>query len=843
MKKGGITISDFIAKIVAKLDTSEAEKKLKSLSKKNTNVKIKVNSSEIDKASKKIDKLKGKKIKVNTNVSGTKDVDKISNSFDRATKSANGFGNFIKGLAKYGIYFNVFQKIEQGASQAVKKIEDLDIAMVDLQMATGDSYDDIKKLVSGYNDFARQLGATTTEVTAGASDWLRQGKSIAETNKLIQDSMVLSKVSNLSSEDSTSYLTAMMKGYKKSVEEVSGINDSLTSIDLAAAVDAGGLAEATSRVAASADLAGVSLNRLLGYEAAVGEASQESMSVIGNSFKTIFSKMADIKTGKLEFIDEDGTTDTLSDVETVLNNVGVQLRSSTNEFRDFDDVLDDTAKRWDNLSSVQQAAVSKAFAGQRQANRFKLLMENYDTALKYEKIANESSGTAMQKFNDAYLNSIEAKQKSLQASFEGLSVNLISRDSINGILEATQALVEFLDKTSLLKGALTGLATGGLLKGFVALTASITQAAMKMQNFQEMLSMAKTGSIGADIEKLKLLTNGLSASQLKAIVSTKELSVTQRVAILEASGMSKAQAQATLSTMGLASAEAGATGSTISLSAAFKGLWNTLLANPIILISTALTVGMMAWSNYKQSIEDSIQKASDATSAWKESNNAISEQISKYKELKSQLDSGTLTPSEEYETRKQILEIQTQITSEYGNQASGIDLVNGSLQTQLGILRQISAEEAKKTLNESRKEYKDAEKKMTESKSSYNLGLLGVDDNSELGEEIRSIVKSFEDEGLSLSSNSNGTLMNIRFTGDATQAEESINGFMNKIEELKSRFTDKNSINILDSILNQSGNSLSENKKLLEDYQENYNVGRQIDGNANSELFFRHLSY
>ena len=45
--------------------------------------------------------------------SGTKDIDKISNSFDNATKSAKGFGSFIKGLAKYGIYFNVFQKIEQ----------------------------------------------------------------------------------------------------------------------------------------------------------------------------------------------------------------------------------------------------------------------------------------------------------------------------------------------------------------------------------------------------------------------------------------------------------------------------------------------------------------------------------------------------------------------------------------------------------------------------------------------------------------------------------------------------------------------------------------------------------
>lgn len=154
-------------------------------------------------------------------------------------------------------------------------------------------------------------------MTRGADTWLRQGKSISETNQLLQDTMVLSKVAQIDSDDSSSYLTAIMKGYKMAADEVAGINDSLTSIDLAAAVDAAGLAEATSRVAASADLAGVSLNRLLGYEAAVGEASQESMSVIGNAFKSIFSRMSNIKAGNLELIDEDGTTQTLSDVETV----------------------------------------------------------------------------------------------------------------------------------------------------------------------------------------------------------------------------------------------------------------------------------------------------------------------------------------------------------------------------------------------------------------------------------------------------------------------------------------------------------------------------------------------
>lgn len=698
-------------------------------------------------------------------------------------------------------------------------------------MATGDSYANVKKMVSGYNDFAKQLGATTTEVSAGASDWLRQGKSIAETNKLIQDSMVLSKVANISSEDSTQYLTAMMKGYHKTAEEVSAINDSLTSIDLAAAVDAGGLAEATSRVAATADLAGISLNKLLGYEAAVGEASQESMSVIGNSFKTIFSRMSDIKADKLELIDEDGTVEILSDVETVLENTGIKLRSSTNEFRDFDEVLDDTAKRWKNLSSVQRAAVSKAFAGQRQANRFQLLMENYDTALAYEKIANQSSGTAMQKFNDAYLNSIEAKQKSLQASFEGLSTNLISRDSITGILDATQALVDFLDKTNLLKGALAGLAVGGMMQGFVTLTSSITQAAMKMQNFQQALTLLKSGNIGTEgIQRLSVLVDGLSKSQLKAVISSEQLSTAQRMSILTSAGMSEAQATATLSTMGLSTAEGAATASTLSFGSALKGLWATLLANPIVLISTAVTAGISLWSSYKQSIEESIQKATDSTTAWKESSNALNEQIEKYKELKQQLDSGSLSPTEEYETRQQILDIQSQITSQYGDQVSGVNLVNGSLQTQLGLLQQISAENAKKQLNENWKEYQDAEYQMTTERA-YNLGSIKIKDKSDLSNEIKDLVDSFEDAGISITNKGGGgTLLNILFKGDATQAEETINDFMNKIDELKSKYTDENSIDILDSIFTQASRSLSENKNdVLSNYQDNYKSFLQMD--------------
>ena len=746
-------MSEHKIRVDVELDTSEAQKKLDSFAKEKRKINVDVDSSDIDEASKKADNLKNKNIKVDAKVTGKETIDSTAKSLDKATKSASGFGNSIKSFAKFGGYLEVFQLIKRGAQEAVQAIKEIDDAIVDLQMATGDSYENVRQLVSGYNQLAQTLGATTTEISKGADTWLRQGKSISETNQLLQDTMVLSKVAQIDSDDSSSYLTAIMKGYKMAADEVEGINDSLTSIDLAAAVDAAGLAEATSRVAASADLAGVSLNRLLGYEAAVGEASQESMSVIGNAFKSIFSRMSNIKAGNLELIDEDGTTQTLSDVETVFTNIGVPLRDSANEFRNFGDVLDEVAAKWSNLSSVQQAAVSQSLGGVYQSNRVKLLFENYDKALEYEQIAENSSGTAIAKFEDAYLNSIEAKTKSLQAAFEGLSSNLISRDTINGILEATQALIEFLDKTNLVKGALAGIAVGGALKGFSLISAGIVKATADITSFGD----------------------------------------------------------------------------------AAKKAFSALKANPIGAISTVVGLATAAWSSYNQAIEKSIQKAKDVTSSWDESNTSLNEQISKYKELKSQLDSGTLTPDEEYSTRQQILDIQTQITSQYGEQADGVNLVNGSLEQQLALLQQIAAENALTELNKNMDSYKNVAQQM-EKERSYQIGAASFINDNAAAKDIYDLAKEYEDLGITLKDVSDlsgledGTSFEIYFDGDATQADKVVSDFMNRVSELKDKYRDDvGSISFIDDSNYYASDALKKNQEILDDYQESYNKFLQMD--------------
>ena len=804
---------DFKIQVEADLDTSKAEKKLADLTKDKKKVKIEVDASDINKST---DKLKDKNVKVKAKVDGTKEVQSLTQGLNETQKATDKLKNSFSGIAKIGAQIDVFRMIKQEAQDAVQAVKEIDDAIVSLQMATSESYSSIKTLVSGYNDMAKQLGATTTEVTSAVNDYLRQGKSISDTNNSIKNSMILSKVANIDSSEATTYLTAMQKGFHKTEEEVGSLNDALTSIDLAAAVDAGGLAEATSRVAASADLAGVSVNKLLGYEAAVGESSQESMSVIGNSFKTIFSRMSDIKSGKLELIDEDGTSQTLSDVETVLKNAKIELRESDNEFRDFGSVLDDVASKWNNFSSVQKAAISKAFAGQRQMNRFQLLMENYGKALEYTNIANNSKGTAEKKFEDGYLNSLEAKQKSLQASFESLATNTISRDTYSGIIEATQALVEFLDKTQLVKGAMTGLAVNGVVKGFVSLTTGLTQAAMKLQDFQKALNLLKAGNIGEDgVQKLATYTDGLTKSQTKAILSSTELSNAQRLQILTASGMSEAEANAAISAMGLSTANEGATASTLSLGTAMKGLWSTMLANPLILLTAGVTAAVTAYSAYKQSIEDALQAENESGQKFIENTQSIQENIDKVKELRESLASGTLSEEEAYQAKSDLLSIQNQLSESYGSQADGIDLVNGKLDEQISKMNELAVNQANDYLNDNGKIIDKAQEEMSK-KRDYKLGDYALD-NTTYKSDIKSLAKEFDHIGLQ--KKSDGTY-SLKFTGDASEADEEINGFMTKLRELKDSLGDDVNTVAIDSIISQGESILNDNQKILEKYQD-----------------------
>ena len=202
-------------------------------------------------------------------------------------KLVGGFKQQLTYLIDMSLAYQAVGKLKQIISSVIQKTEELDSRMVDLQIATGMNRDEIKVLMKDYVSLGRELGRTTTDVAAAANDWLRAGYEGKEAAELTKGSMMLSTLGMIESAEATKYLISTLKGWKLNAEDVIGVVDKLTAVDMSAAISAGDLALAMSRANNSAKLAGADMNNFIGYVTTVADVSQKSAESVGESFKTI----------------------------------------------------------------------------------------------------------------------------------------------------------------------------------------------------------------------------------------------------------------------------------------------------------------------------------------------------------------------------------------------------------------------------------------------------------------------------------------------------------------------------------------------------------------------------
>lgn len=712
-------------------------------------------------------------------------------------------------------------KIADGAREAVGTVKEFNDIKTNLAMATNADSDYINNLMKDYNALAEELGSVTSSVAESADSWLRQGRSMKDTNSLIKDSLVLSKDAELSSSDASEILTATLNGYQMAADQASRVNDILTSIDLESASGADSIGKALMKVASQANNAGVSLEKTSAIIATIKDVTQDSDESIGTAMKSILSRMNQIKAGK--FVDSE-TGESLNDTEKVLKKIGISMRDSNDQFKDSESILDDVANKWNTLDSNSKKATATAMAGTYQYNKFIAMMDNWDKVEKLTKTAFNSDGTANKKFEDNYLNSLEAKTNALKASMESLATNLISDDMYSGVLDGTKAITDFVDKTNLLKGTLAGLGTAGGLFVFKQIGSFVKDAVQEFSNLGTAMNMLKAGKVDSSgFKDLLNLTQNLSKSQTELVLSSTALTDAQRVAILTGQGMSASEAEASVSAMGLSTANATATASTVSLGSAMKGLFATLAANPLILVTAGVTAAVTAYSAYQQSVEESVSSAREAGQKFSENTSSLQDNIAKVQELRSQLASGTLSESEAYQAKSDLLSIQNQLSDSYGSQAQGIDLVNGKLDEQIAKMQSLAQEEAKKYLNEEKSGIDKAQSEMNKNRG-YNLGTFSnwdirSKDTKNTLEKVKDIADQIK--GIDFGTDERGQGAIFKFTGKAENAEESINSFMDKIRDLKSEMQDNGQdTTFLDNILEQSSKSLKKNKDILDEYQD-----------------------
>lgn len=349
-------------------------------------------------------------------------------------------------ITDFGLAARVLNTARKEIQQVYQNILKLDEAMTNLRIVTGSNTEQAKSMMSAYNDLAMQLGTTTQAVASSAAEWLRQGYSVSEANELIKSSTYLSRLGFMDMNQSVTALTSVMKGFRIEAADSMDIVDKLTQLDAKYATTAGDIATALSRTSAVAREAGLDLDQTAAALTTMIDVSQQDASSVGNAFRTILARYGNVKATAFTSLvgdsdDVDDTNNSINDTEKVLGAIGIKIRSSSSDMRDFDDVMDELADKWVTLTDVEKNAVSTALAGVRQRNIFGIYMENYDTYKQAISESEKAEGTAARKMQ-AYNESVAYSINQLSAAWEGFTQKLEASGAVKLFFNGLKDLVE-----------------------------------------------------------------------------------------------------------------------------------------------------------------------------------------------------------------------------------------------------------------------------------------------------------------------------------------------------------------------------------------------------------------
>lgn len=272
-------------------------------------------------------------------------------------------------ITDFGLAAKVLNTARKEIQQVYQNILKLDEAMTNLRIVTGSNTEQAKSMMNTYNDLAMQLGTTTQAVASSAAEWLRQGYSVSEANELIKSSTYLSRLGFMDMNQSVTALTSVMKGFRIEAADSMDIVDKLTQLDAKYATTAGDIATALSRTSAVAREAGLDLDQTAAALTTMIDVSQQDASSVGNAFRTILARYGNVKASAFTSLvgdsdDIDDANGSINDTEKVLGAIGIKIRSSSSDMRDFDDVMDELADKWVTLTDVEKNAVATALAGE-----------------------------------------------------------------------------------------------------------------------------------------------------------------------------------------------------------------------------------------------------------------------------------------------------------------------------------------------------------------------------------------------------------------------------------------------------------------------------------------------
>lgn len=224
----------------------------------------------------------------------------VQQALGRITGQASEFQKSLDASTARVFAFGATTAVIAGVGTAFKKLISTTITVQDelikINAILGASTKDFGAFRDAVFNAAKATGQSFQTVAAGAGELARQGLNAAETSKRLEAAMILTRVSGLGAEQSVKALTAAINGFQSAGLTAVDVTNRLVAVDTRFAVSAQDLADGFSRAGSTAEDAGVSFNELLGLITAVEQKTARGGAVIGNAFKSIFTRLSRGKT-------------------------------------------------------------------------------------------------------------------------------------------------------------------------------------------------------------------------------------------------------------------------------------------------------------------------------------------------------------------------------------------------------------------------------------------------------------------------------------------------------------------------------------------------------------------
>ena len=369
----------------------------------------------------------------------------LGTGLSKATVNADEFTKSLEAsnarVIAFGASAGLIMQVDKALRAMVQSAIKVEKALADVNIVMNLNNKQLQQFSKGMFKVAKETAQSFETVAEATTEFARQGLGMENTLVRTKDALILTRLTGMQAADSVKALTAAVNSFSKEGLTSTEVINKMAKVDANFAVSSEDLANAISRVGSSAVDAGVSMDQLLAITTAVQQRTARGGAVIGNAFKTIFTRIQ------------------RSDVQKTLGGFNIATRDFNGNMLDAVTILTNLANKFQTLTKAQQASVAENVAGVFQVNILRAAMADLADANSVTAKATRDASTA----TDEAMKKNQELQRTMDATIKSTVANLTSAGASLGEDLFGPAMQNILGS---INSIIDSFGEGGKLQGF-----------------------------------------------------------------------------------------------------------------------------------------------------------------------------------------------------------------------------------------------------------------------------------------------------------------------------------------------------------------------------------------